>query len=204
MKRPIVLAALALTLGCGSSGVHLTHDEYERLPRDYRQEIFDAENDLVIARNSGDEAADRKAAAERALDDLDQTWRRTTQRLSSSGQSAKIGKARVVHESHVAYATALIDVAGAAVRRAAADASLSRGRLYLVRQRQLARIGRATTVSLRPLEDAVGELERKSKAASADELSLRARVQPQLSAWKAAEDGYVATSGDYDTGVWGD
>jgi hypothetical protein len=205
--RPTVVAGLAaclLVLGCGGSGVHLTRDEYERLPREYRQEIFDAENDLVIARDSEDEAADRKAAAERALDDLAQTWRRTSQRLSASGQAARIDKARAVHESHVAYAKALVEVAEAAIRRAAANTRLSRGRLYLVRQRELARIGRATVASLKPLEDAVGDLERASKAASADELTLRTRVQTQLGAWKSAEDAYVATSGDYDTGTWGD
>jgi hypothetical protein len=206
VKRRIVLAALAacaLTLGCGSSGVILTHEEYERLPRDYRQEIFDAENDLVIARSSQDEAEDRKAGAERALDDLARTWRRTTQRLGSSG-AAKIAGAKAVYESHVAYAEALVDVAEAAVRRTAADVRLSRGRLYLVRQRQLARIGRATIASLKPLEDAVTDLENRSKAALADELGVRVRVQTQLGAWKAAEDRYVAASGDYDTGVWGD
>jgi hypothetical protein len=208
VKRAIVLAvfvACAVAVGgCGGSGVHLSRDEYERLPRDYRQEIFDAENDLVIARDSEDEAEDRKAAAESALDELSQTWRRTTARLSSTGQGAKLDRARAVHDGHVAYARALVDVADAAIRRAASNTRLSRGRLYLVRQRELARIGRTTVASLKPLENAVGDLESASKAASADELTQRARVQTQLTAWKTAEDAYVAASGDYDTGVWGD
>jgi len=204
VSRRVVFLALALTLSCAPSVVRLTPDEYERLPRDYRQEIFDAENDLVIARNRLDEATDRKDAAERSLTDLSQKWQRTSQALSTSGQAAKVPKARKVFDTNVAYTTSIIDVAAAAIRRAEADVRVSRARLYLVRQRELARIGRVTVGSLKPLEDAVKDLETKLKATSAEEIELRTRVQTQLNAWKVAEDEYAASSGDYDTGVWGE
>ncbi len=204
MSHRIILLALAFTLGCGSSSVQLTREEYARLPREYRQEIFDAENGLVIARNREDEARDREATAERALSDLQQKWKRTSKALAASGQAAKVPKARVVFEANEAYVASQIDVAAAGIRRAEAETRLNRARLELVRQRQFARIGRATVGSLKPLEENVATYENKLKAASAAEVDLRTRVQNQLNAWKVAEDGFVAGSGDYDTGVWGE
>jgi hypothetical protein len=196
--------AVALTAGCGAGAIELTREEYDRLPREYRQEIFDAENDVVIARNRFDEATERAASAERALTDLGPKWERTSQRLSRSRLSAMVPSAHNVYDMNVACATALVDVAHAAIRKAEVDARLSRARLHLVRQRQLARIGRATLASLKPLEDAVADLERSLKVASSEEVESRARVQTRLNAWKSAEDRYVAATGDYDTGVWGD
>lgn len=204
MRPRGILLGLALMLGCGSSGVRLTHDELERLPRDFRQEIFDAENDLVIARNRLDDASDRKVNAERAFAALASKWQQLDQHLSASKQTAYLPKAQKVFDANVAYARSLVDVAAAGVARAEADVPLTRSRLYLVRQRQLARIGRASVASLKPLEDTVKDLEAKLKAASGEEIDLRTRVQTLFSAWKAAEDDYVAASGDYDTGVWGD
>jgi hypothetical protein len=196
--------ALALTFACGGGGIELTREEYDRLPREYRQEIFDAENDLVIARNRLDEATDRKAAAERALADLEPKWQRMSRRMSNPRQSAMIPKARHVFEMNVACASALVDVTHAAIRKAEADIRVNRAHLQLVRQRQLARIGRATVASLKPFEDAVANLEGSVKEATAEETEYRTRVQARLNAWKSAEDDYVATSGDYDTGIWSD
>ena len=206
MSRPIIplVLALSFTLGCGTGSIRMTRDEYGRLPREYRQEIFDAENGLVIARNREDEARDREAAAERALRDLAQKWKRTSQALTASGQAAKVPKARAVFETNVAYVAAQVDVAAAGIRRAEAETRLNRARLDLVRQRQFARIGRATVGSLKPLEENVGAFESKLKAAAASEVDLRTRVQSQLNAWKVAEDEFATASGDYDTGVWGE
>jgi hypothetical protein len=115
-----------------------------------------------------------------------------------------IPKARNAFDLNVECATALVDVAHAAIGKAELDVRLNRARLHLVRQRQLARIGRATLASLKPFEDAVADLERSLKVASSEEVESRARVQSRLNAWKAAEDQYVAATGDYDTGIWGD
>jgi hypothetical protein len=192
-----------LTAGCGAGAIGLTREEYERLPREYRQEIFDAENDVVIARNRLDEATEREAAAERAQAELGLRWQKTSQRLLNSRMSAMIPKAHNVFDMSVACATALVDVAQAAIRKTEVDVQLNRARLHLVRQRQLARIGRATLASLKPLEDAVADLDRTLKAASSDEVESRTRVQTRLNAWKAAEDQYVGATGDYTPGFGG-
>jgi hypothetical protein len=198
---PLALLA-ALVLGCGSGATHLSREEYARLPREYKLELFDAENDLVIARNRQDEAEDRKDTAERALAELNRTWDRTNKRLASTGQAAKIPRARHVFDMNVAYIASQISVAEAGINRAAAETEVRAARLELVAQRQAARIGRATTGSIKPFEANVAKLDDKLKAASTAEVDLRTRVQAQLTAWKVAEDEYVAAAGDYDTGVW--
>jgi hypothetical protein len=196
---PLALASLA---GCGSGVVELTHDEYARLPNEYRLELFDAENDLVIARNRQDEAEDERAAAERAERDLADTWKRTTKRLNASGQSAKVSRAQQVYDLRIAYVASEIDVANGAIRAAEVETDLRRARLDLVRQRQAARIGRATVASIKPLEDNVKVYEGKLKTAAAAEIALRTKVQAQLNAWKVAEESYATSASDYDTNVW--
>jgi hypothetical protein len=197
----LVLVALVfgLLLGCGSSVVQLSREELDRLPRDSRMEIFDAENDLVIARNRRDEADDKRLAVERSLDELDARWGQTEKRL---GGSAKVGQARKVFDANRAYLVSLRDVIDADIEATRLDVELSRKRLVLVRQRQAARIGRATLGSLKPLETDVADAEAKAKAASATENNLRARAQSLLDVWKGAEDEYARATGDYDTGVW--
>ena len=204
MSRLYALVALAtlFTFGCGSGAIQLTRDEYSRLPREYRLELFDAQNDLVIARNRQDEAEDKKEDAERALSELNARWDRTSKRLSSSGQAAKIPRARHVFDTNVAYISSQIDVAAAGILRAEAETRVRQARLELVGQRQAARIGRATTGAIKPFEANVAKLDEQLKAATTAEVDLRAKVQAQLTAWKVAEDEFVAAASDYDTGVW--
>jgi hypothetical protein len=208
--RPLALALLlpalvmAPSLGCGSGGVHLSHDELERLPRDSRQDIFDAENDLVIARNRQDDAVERRDKLDREEDELEQRWKRTSTRLNASGQGGKTSQARKIFDSERAYLDSEIDVAKASMATTEAGTDLARARLQLVKARQLARIGRATVASLKPLEDDVASLDARVKAASSAESGLRSKAQTQLAAWKAADDSYARTTGDYDTGVWSD
>jgi hypothetical protein len=197
------LAALVLS-GCGSTSVAISHEEFVGLPREYRQEIFDAENDLVIARNREGDARDKKGTAEQALNDLYARWDRTSKALGAAGQAAKVSGARKVFDMNVAFVASQVDVAAAVIRTAEAGTRLSRARLDLVKERQLARIGRAALGSIKPLEDKVLSAEQQLKATAAAEVDLRTRVQKQLNAWKLAEDAYVASSGDYDTGVWGE
>ncbi len=206
MRRNVLLLLPALcglaVAGCGSGATRLTHDEYARLPHEHRLEIFDAENDVVIARNREEEEEDKKAAAEKALSDIEDGWKKTSARLSSAGQAAKVPKARHVFDTNVAYIEAQIDVANAAIERAEAETAVRRARLELVRQRQAARIGRATVGSIKGFEDRVAALEAKLKKAVAAEVELRTKVQGKLNAWKVAEDEYAAATNDYDTGVW--
>jgi hypothetical protein len=191
-----VLSLPVLVPACGSS--ELSHAEYERLPRDARQEIFDAENDLVIARNRQDDAEERKRAAERARGDLDQRWKRTSERLG-----AKVGTVRKVFDANIAYLDSEVDVAASDIRETRAGTDLNRARLELARQRELARIGRATVGSLKLLEGKVTSLEAAVKAAATAATAARTRASTQLEAWKTAEDSYAQT-GDYDAIVWGD
>jgi hypothetical protein len=202
--RLLLPIALGLALAnCG--GTLLAHSDYERLPHDARQEIFDSENDLIIARNREDGASDKKRDMSKRLNDLDLRWVRTSQRLTAAGQAARVPQARKVRDAQAAYLDAEIDVAKAEIQTTGLETALSRARLALVRQRQLARIGRVTGASLKPLETAVTALEAKVKAAATAATAVRTKAENGLEGWKAAEDEYArASGGDYDTVVWGD
>jgi hypothetical protein len=199
------LAAFAApVLGCSSGMVHLSHDEYERLPRDSRQEIFDSENDLVIARNRQDDAVEHREKAERAIDELEERWQRASKRLTATGQAGRISQARKVFDTQKVYLDSEVEVAKASITTTEAGTDVARARLQLVRGRQLARIGRVTVGSLKPLEEKVASIDAQVKSATNAENALRARAQGQLDAWKAAQDSYARSTGDYDTAVLGD
>jgi hypothetical protein len=204
--RLLVAAALVLLapgLGCGSGVVSISPSEFDRLPRESRQEVFDAENDLVIAKNREDDAEDHKHAAQAASTRLEDRWNRMSKRLAASNQQAKMPLARKVFDAQGAYLAAEIEVASAEIEQARVETDLSRARLLLVRQRQLARIGRVTVGSLDPLEKSVTALEASFKQASTGTNAVRTRAEQQLEAWKTAEDDYTRTSGgDFDTVVW--
>lgn len=203
MRAPaLLLLAASVVLGCGSGVVELSREELDRLPRDSRQEIFDAENDLVIARNRQDDTDDKRRATEAALRELEERWARIEKRLSSSGQGGKIAAAHKVFEANKAYLRALLDILDASIDTTKLEAKLSQTRLVLVRQRQAARIGRATLGSLKPLEQDVTDAEAKVKSSSAAQIDLRTKAQTLLDAWKVAEDEFARSSNDYDTGVW--
>ena len=65
------LGAMCLLAACGSTAPSLSRAERERLPLDGRQEIFDAENDLIIARNRADLAADHLRSLDETIAGLD-------------------------------------------------------------------------------------------------------------------------------------
>ncbi len=200
----LLLASLPVVAldACGGGSVELSHEEYARLPADSQQEVFDAENDLVIAKNREDQAKERDHLLRVAQEELDERWKRAERRLLSSTGGSRVGGARKVLEAHRAFLKAELDVAAVAIKVALLETELSRARLSLVRKRQLVRIGRAPMVSLKDLEHEVSEAEKRVKAARATDVDLRMRAQNQLGAWKNAEDEYARSSGDFDTGVW--
>ena len=199
----VVFFVLAPAVACGGGVVSISPSEFDRLPRESRQETFDAENDLVIAKNREDDAEDHKQAARAASTRLDERWTRMSKRLAASNQQAKVPLARKVFDAQGAYLQAEIAVASAEIEQARVETDLSRARLVLVRQRQLARIGRVTAGSLDPLEKSVTAYEASFKQASTATNAERTRAEQQLEAWKAAEDDYARTSGgDFDTVVW--
>ena len=197
-------AVLLLLLGaCGTSAPSLSRNERDRLPRDARQEIFDAENDVIIARNRQDEAMDRLRAVREAMDQLDERQERSEKRLSSTpGGSSRISALRKVTRAEQDYLDARQDVAKAEVEVAAQETITARARLHLVKQRQLVRIGKEPLASLKDFEKAIEEEEAKVKEKWASSLDLRSKAQSSLDAWKAAQEAYASQSGDFDSGVW--
>lgn len=197
-------AVLLLLLGaCGTSAPSLSRNERDRLPRDARQEIFDAENDVIIARNRQDEAMDRLRAVREAMDQLDERQERSEKRLSSTpGGSSRISALRKVTRAEQDYLDARQDVAKAEVEVAAQETITARARLHLVKQRQLVRIGKEPLASLKDFEKAIEEEEAKVKEKRTSSLDLRSKAQSSLDAWKAAQEAYASQSGDFDSGVW--
>jgi hypothetical protein len=197
-------AVLLLLLGaCGTSAPSLSRNERDRLPRDARQEIFDAENDVIIARNRQDEAMDRLRAVREAMDQLDERQDRSEKRLSSTpGGSSRISALRKVTRAEQDYLDARQDVAKAEVEVAARETITARARLDLVKQRQLVRIGKEPLASLKDFEKAIEGEEAKVKEKRASSLDLRSKAQASLDAWKAAQEAYADQTRDFDSGVW--
>ena len=198
---PVVV--LWLAGACGTSTPNLSRAERDRLPRDGRQEVFDAENDVTIARNRHDEAKDRLRALKVALDQLDERQGRSEKRLSATPAGpSRVSALRQVTRAEQDYLEARQEVAESDLEVAEQEVITARARLELVKQRQLVRIGKVSLASLKDFEKAIEAEEATGKRKRASSLDLRSKAQTRLDAWKAAQQGYASQTGDFDSGVW--
>jgi hypothetical protein len=197
------LALLCLVTACASTAPSLSREERERLPLDGRQEIFDAENDLVIARNRADLADDQLKSVQADIDGLDDVESRAERRLSASAAtSGRIPLLRQVTRAQRNYLEARLEVAEAEVVVAKQEIRIAQARLNLVKQRQLARIGKAPVTSLAGYEHAIDEQEAKGKETRSSSLDLRTKAQGLLDTWKQVQAQYASQTGDFDSGIW--
>ena len=197
------VVVLLLAGACGTSAPSLSRAERDRLPRDARQEIFDAENDVIIAHNRQDEADERIRALRAAMDQLDERQGRSEKRLSSSpGGASRVSALRRVTRAEQDYLEARLDVAESDTDVAEQEVVTARARLDLVKQRQLVRIGKVPQASLKDFEKVIENQEAKGKQRRASSLDLRSKAQARLDGWKAAQEGYASQTGDFDSGVW--
>jgi hypothetical protein len=201
--RSLGFLLLALCAACGSTAPSLSQAERERLPLDSRQAIFDAENDLVIARNRADLALDQLAAVEASLEALDDTEAHNRKRLGANpATSGRISLLRRLTPAERDYLDARRDVALAEVAVAKQEIRIAQARLALVMQRQLVRIGKAPSTSLPAMERAIDEQEARGKETRASSLDLRTKAQGLLDVWKNRQAEYAAQTGDFDSGIW--
>jgi len=199
------LASICLLTACASTSPRLSRDERERLPLDGRQEIFDAENDVIIARNRTDMALEQLRSIEEALAQLDDRQDRSEKRLKANAATAgNVSLLRKVTRSEHDYLEARRDVAEAEVAVAKQETRISKSRLDLVKQRQLVRIGKAPMASLKDYEQAIADEEARGKQSRSSSLDLRTKAQSLLDAWKAAQADYARQTRDFDSGIWVD
>jgi hypothetical protein len=197
------LAGLCLLAACGSTAPSLSRNERERLPLDGRQEIFDAENDLIIARNRADLASDQLRDLESALDELDDIEKRYERRLAANpATSGRIPLLRKVVRTEGDYLDARREVALAEIRVATQEIRIAQVRVDLVKQRQLVRIGKAPVASLAAFEHAIDEQEAKGKETRSSSIDLRTKAQGLLDRWKLTQAEYAAQTADFDSGIW--
>jgi hypothetical protein len=196
------LCVLFLLVACGST-TSLTREERERLPLDARQEIFDAENDLIIARNRADLARDQLAAIEASLSALDDVQSHNEKRLNANAAtSGRVSQLRRVTRAERDYLDARRDVALAEVTVARQETRIATVRLDYVKQRQLVRIGKAPSLSLKAFEQTIEDEEAKGKQTRSSSLDLRTKAQGLLDVWKNSQAEYAAQTGDFDSGIW--
>ena len=196
-------AGLCLLAACGSAVPSLSRNERERLPLDGRQEIFDAENDLIIARNRADLADDQLHGVESALAELDRILKRSESRLAANpATTGRIPLLRKVVRTERDYLDARRDVALAEVTVAAQEIRIAQVRVDLVKQRQLVRIGKAPFASLAAFERAIDEQEAKGKQTRSSSFDLRTKAQGLLDLWKYTQAEYAVQTGDFDSGIW--
>jgi hypothetical protein len=202
--RTFLWLGFSLSLAaCASTSPSLSRDERERLPLDGRQEIFDAENDLIIARNRADLAQERLRAVDEALDQLDDRQDRSEKRLRASpANSGNISPLRKVTRAERNYLDARRDVGLAEVEVAKQEIRIARVRLDQVKQRQLVRIGKAPITSLAAFEKSLQDEEERGKQTRSSSLDLRTKAQTLLDAWKTAQADYAGQTRDFDSGIW--
>jgi hypothetical protein len=201
----VFVAAVCLLTACASTSPKLSRDERERLPLDGRQEIFDAENDVIIQRNRTDMALEQLRSIEEALAQLDDREDRSEKRLKANAASAgNVSWLRKVTEAEHNYLEARHDVAEAEVDVAKQETRISKSRLDLTKQRQLVRIGKAPMASLQSYERAIADEEARGKQSRSSSLDLRTKAQRLLDAWKTAQAEYARQTRDFDTGIWVD
>ncbi len=199
------MATIGLLAACASTSPKLSRDERERLPLDGRQEIFDAENDVIIARNRTDMALERLRSLNEALDQLDDRQDRSETRLKAkAGSAGNISLLHKVTQAESDYLEARRDVAEAEVAVAEQETRISKSRLDLTKQRQLVRIGKAPMASLQTYEKTIAEQEERGKQTRSSSLDLRTKAQSLLDAWKNAQAEYARQTRDFDTGIWVD
>jgi hypothetical protein len=200
-----LVAAICLLTACASTSPNLTRDERERLPLDGRQEIFDAENDVIIARNRTDMALEHLRSIEEALARLDDRQDRSEKRLkANAGTAGHVSLLRKVTRAEENYLEARKDVAEAEVEVAQQETRISKSRLDLVKQRQLVRIGKAPMASLKDFEKAIADQEARGKQSRSSSLDLRTKAQSLLDTWKTAQADYARQTRDFDSGIWVD
>jgi hypothetical protein len=197
------LAGMCLLAACGSTAPSLSRAERERLPLDGRQEIFDAENDLIIARNRADLAADQLRTIEETMAGLDDVETRYERRMAATPTaSQRTPLLRKVARAERDYLDARRDVASAEVVVAKQEIRIAHARVDLVKQRQLVRIGKAPFASLTLFERAIDVEEAKGKETRSSSLDLRTKAQKLLDLWKYMQADYARQTGDYDSGIW--
>ena len=196
-------AGLCLLAACGSTAPSLSRNERERLPLDGRQEIFDAENDLIIARNRADLASDQLRDLESALAEIGDIEKRYERRLAANpATSGRIPLLRKVVRTEGDYLEARREVALAEVLVATQEIRIAQVRVDLVKQRQLVRIGKAPVASLAAFERTIDEQEAKGKQTRSSSIDLRTKAQGLLDLWKRTQAEYAAQTGDFDSGIW--
>ena len=188
----IVPAFLFFLMACGTAHPSLSRDERERLPQD-----------LIIARNRADEARDRLAQVDAALEKVGPKQERNETRLSRTPATANYGShLRKVSRAERDYLDARREVALAEVAASQQEVVVTRARLDLTKQRQLVRIGKEPMKSLPGFEETLKAEEDQAKSLRGSSLDLRTRAQSLLDAWKNAQAEYARTTNDFDSGIW--
>ena len=202
--RSTILAMLAVALvgsACGSQP-QVEPQAIRRLPHDARQAVYEAENDVVIAKNRRDEARFEIARLGAECGAARAQWERSQERLKKAGGGDRVGKARHVLDAHLSYVSAEEDAADAALDRADVEVDLARARAEQVRFAQAVRYGIAPEAQMVVLDGEVTKLDEAARAAEKKQLDLHVKAIKAFEVWKQTAIEYARATKDFDTGVW--
>jgi hypothetical protein len=202
-RMPVLSLLVAAIVGsaCGSQPKVETQ-VLRRLPHDARQAVYEAENDVVIAKNKRDEARLEIARLRAERSDARAQWDRSEERLKKGGGGDRLDRARHVLDAHLSYVSAEEDAADAGLDRADVEVDLARARAEQVRFGQGVRYGVAPEAQLAILDERVKKLDDEARAAEKKQLDLHAKAIRVFETWKQAAMEYARATHDFDTGVW--
>jgi hypothetical protein len=200
------LGALLLPLasGCAAPEAHVPPDVLQRLQAEARNEIYDRENDVAIAKNKLDEVQARAQAVQRQLASLDEVGKRARARLARAGAADRAGKLDQPLAARRAYLDAQLRQLAALREVAVAQIAAARGRMEQTRQRELVRTGHALARSMVPFDDNVMALDQRVSERERRDADLKQDTEKAYQAWQAAGSEYAKSTGDYDSAIWTD
>ena len=199
MRRlSLVVAMLA---GCAAPTAQLSPEMLARLQRESRIEIYDRENDVVIARNKQDEARRRVSLLSSEIETLGERAKKMEMRAVKAGGPALASLQKTV-TARRGYLEAQKHLAEMQLAVAENRVEVASARLEQTRQRQLIRTGRALQPSILPFDARVELLEKQLADRERREADMHLGTEASFEVWKSAEDAYAKATGDYDTGIW--
>jgi len=203
LLRRIGWLALALAGGCAAPTANLPPDVLQRLQREARAEIYDRQNDIVIAQGRRDDVLLQLESLRRDGDEIDARAKRVATRLAKQPEGpVHVAAMKGTLAAHHAYLDAERKQAEAALDAADVDLALASARLEQTRQRQLVRTGRALAKAMAPFDARVDALEKRSSDLQRRVQDLRAETEKSYEAWKTAEEQHARAAGDWDAGIW--
>ena len=199
-RVPALLLALAAFTALGCGGASLDHtinrSKLKDMSRHGQLWVYDAENGIVVALDRLDDARDDLYRIQGALKRARRRAKAAEKRRNSQGVS--------VAEAFEGYLEALEDWAEDNIRLMRLGLVVARASVELAKAQVIQRedlLG-GKDVTLKKFEDQYQRLKQRFEARQKQLRTARNAARKKERRWRNLRRGYVAQTGDHDSGLW--